>query len=170
MFNPTAPVNEQLALYSDLFMLIAALVYAAAFILFTIDMATASATIRRLEADLAAQRGQVRTAPAHETVGVAVGGSTAVGASASDAARPAAAAEPGVDADGDLVDEDMDYTGGGRRPVANVAVAVLAVGWALHAFAVVARGLAASRVPWGNLYEFMTTGALVITTVYLLFL
>ena len=61
MFNPTAPVNEQLALYSDLFMLIAALVYAAAFILFTIDMATASATIRRLEADLAAQRGQVRT-------------------------------------------------------------------------------------------------------------
>ena len=24
MFNPTAPVNEQLALYSDLFMLIAA--------------------------------------------------------------------------------------------------------------------------------------------------
>ena len=55
MFNPTAPVNEQLALYSDLFMLIAALVYAAAFILFTIDMATASATIRRLEADLAAR-------------------------------------------------------------------------------------------------------------------
>ena len=170
MFNPTAPVNEQLALYSDLFMLIAALVYAAAFILFTIDMATASATIRRLEADLAAQRGQVRTAPARETVGVAVGGSTAVGASDSDTARPAAAAEPGVDADDDLVDEDMDYTGGGRRPVANVAVAVLAVGWALHAFAVVARGLAASRVPWGNLYEFMTTGALVITTVYLLFL
>ena len=53
MFNPTAPVNEQLALYSDLFMLIAALVYAAAFILFTIDMATASATIRRLEDELA---------------------------------------------------------------------------------------------------------------------
>ena len=51
-----------------------------------------------------------------------------------------------------------------------MAVAVLAVGWALHAFAVVARGLAAYRVPWGNLYEFMTTGALVITTVYLLFL
>lgn len=102
--------------------------------------------------------------------GVAVGGSTAVGASASDAARPTGAAERGVDADGALVDEDMDYTGGGRRPVANVAVAVLAVGWALHAFAVVARGLAASRVPWGNLYEFMTTGALVITTVYLLFL
>ena len=153
MFNPTAPVNEQLALYSDLFMLIAALVYAAAFILFTIDMATASATIRRLEADLAAQRGQVRTAPSRETVGAAVGGSTAVGASASDAARPTGAAERGVDADGALVDENMDYTGGGRRPVANVAVAVLAVGWALHAFAVVSRGLAAARVPWGNLYE-----------------
>ena len=137
MFNPMAPVNEQLAYYSDLFMLIAALVYAVSFILFAIDMATSSATIRRLEAELA---------------------------------REAAADGRAAGAAVDLVDEDMDYTGNGRRPVANVAVAVLALGWALHAFAVVARGLAAHRVPWGNLYEFMTTGAVLITTVYLAFL
>ncbi|TFI38834.1 c-type cytochrome biogenesis protein CcsB, partial [Micrococcus endophyticus] len=73
MFNPTAPVNEQLALYSDLFMLIAALVYAAAFILFTVDMATSSATIRRLEEDLAAQRGDVRFVPDREAAREAVG-------------------------------------------------------------------------------------------------
>ncbi|MBB5847510.1 c-type cytochrome biogenesis protein CcsB [Micrococcus endophyticus] len=187
MFNPTAPVNEQLALYSDLFMLIAALVYAAAFILFTVDMATSSATIRRLEEDLAAQRGDVRFVPdreaAREAVGAGVGASAgsagagvpAASGSTAGAATGAAWADSrasglGTGSDTGLVDDDMDYTGGGRRPIANVAVAVLATGWALHAFAVVARGLAASRVPWGNLYEFMTSGALVITTVYLLFL
>lgn len=167
MFNPTAPVNEQLALYSDLFMLIAALVYAASFILFTIDMATSSATIRRLEEDLAAQRGAVHPAPALETVGAGVGG---VGSTPATSGSTPVPGVPGAGGEPGLVDEDMDYTGAGRRPLANVAVAVLAVGWALHAFAVVARAFAASRVPWGNLYEFMTTGALVITTVYLLFL
>ncbi|QCP07472.1 c-type cytochrome biogenesis protein CcsB [Micrococcus luteus] len=181
MFNPTAPVNEQLALYSDLFMLIAAFVYAAAFVLFTIDMATSSATIRRLEEDLAAQRGPARLAPARETVGAgfggsSLGGSSSVGSTGAGSSAggpgvlPGEARAAGLGDEPGLVDEDMDYTGGGRRPIANVAVAVLAVGWALHAFAVIARGLAASRVPWGNLYEFMTTGALVITTVYLLFL
>lgn len=181
VFNPTAPVNEQLALYSDLFMLIAAFVYAAAFVLFTIDMATSSATIRRLEEDLAAQRGPARLAPARETVGAgfggsSLGGSSSVGSTGAGSSAggpgvlPGEARAAGLGDEPGLVDEDMDYTGGGRRPIANVAVAVLAVGWALHAFAVIARGLAASRVPWGNLYEFMTTGALVITTVYLLFL
>jgi len=174
VFNPMTPVNEQLAYYSDLFMFIAALVYAGAFILFAVDMATASATIRRLEAELDAQAGvdrdvasrvrerQLAGVGAGSGVGTPAGGAHALGtdASASSAGR----------SDAELVDDDMDYTGAGRRPVANVAVAVLAVGWALHAFAVVARGLAASRVPWGNLYEFMTTGALVIVTVYLAFL
>ena len=47
-------INLQLASYSDLFMLIAALVYAAAFIVFAIDMATSSKAIRTLEAELAA--------------------------------------------------------------------------------------------------------------------
>ena len=141
MFNPTAPVNEQLASYSDLFMLIAALVYAGAFILFAIDMAVSSSTIARLERELADER---------EASGL-----------------PARGAD---EAQTELVDDDMEYTGTGRRPIANVAVAVTGVGWALHAFAVIARGIAASRVPWGNLYEFMTTGALLVVTVYLAFL
>ena len=141
MFNPTAPVNEQLASYSDLFMLIAALVYAGAFILFAIDMAVSSSTIARLERELADER---------EASGLAARGAD--------------------EAQAELVDDDMEYTGTGRRPIANVAVAVTGVGWALHAFAVIARGIAASRVPWGNLYEFMTTGAVLVITVYLAFL
>ena len=43
------PINYQLAAYSDLFMLIAAIVYAAAFIAFALDMASSSKTIRALE-------------------------------------------------------------------------------------------------------------------------
>lgn len=158
MFNPTAPVNEQLAEYSDLFMLIAAFVYAGAFILFAVDMAVSSSTIRRLEEELAAERALA----GHGTAPAAAGRSSASAGLGS--ATGSSASAPG------LVDEDMDYTGRGRRPLANVAVAVMGIGWAVHAFAVVARGLAASRVPWGNLYEFMTTGALVIVTVYLGFL
>ncbi len=175
MFNPMTPVNEQLAYYSDLFMLIAALVYAVSFILFAIDMATSSATIRRLEDELA-REGHAEAAvhaPARERelAAVGAGGATAVGVSGTGTPVRGAAGSAGASVGTvDLVDEDMDYTGNGRRPVANVAVAVLAIGWALHAFAVVARGLAAHRVPWGNLYEFMTTGAVLITTVYLAFL
>ena len=56
------PINLQLASYSDLFMLIAALVYAAAFVLFALDMANSSRTIRTLEAELAADTARRRQA------------------------------------------------------------------------------------------------------------
>ena len=43
-------------------------------------------------------------------------------------------------------------------------------GWrsALHLGGVVARGLSAHRAPWGNMYEFTISGAVVITGVFLL--
>ena len=72
------PINLQLASYSDLFMLIAALVYAAAFILFALDMANSSKTIRTLEAELA-------TDTAREREGQLVG----AGAAAADSRRSA---------------------------------------------------------------------------------
>jgi len=150
------PINLQLASYSDLFMLIAALVYAAAFILFALDMANSSRTIRGLEAELA--RAEARE-------GRLVGAGVAAPGTGPTAA-PAAPAATGPE----LVDEDMEYLGAARRPVANVAVALMVIGVLLHAFAVIARGLAAHRVPWGNMYEFCTTGALLVAAVYLLFL
>jgi len=48
---------------------------------------------------------------------------------------------------------------------AGVSLTVLAFGVLL--VGVVARGLAAERVPWGNMYEFATTGLLVATGIYL---
>src|SRR5690625_5326390 len=69
-----------------------------------------------------------------------------------------------------LVSDDMEYTDSIKRPAANIGVAIMVVATLAHAFAVIARAVAASRVPWGNLYEFMTSGALVISVVYLVFL
>ncbi len=53
-------INVELAEYSELFMLIAAFIYTLAFILFTIDAARSSATIRRVEAELAEEQAAER--------------------------------------------------------------------------------------------------------------
>lgn len=140
------PVNETLAQYSELFMLIAALTYLVAFFFFSWDMATASRSIKKLEAEL-------ETEHAKELVGASGG--------------------PAVSAPTDspqLVSEDMEYTEGIKRPAANIGVAIFVLAVLGHGFAVVSRAVAASRAPWGNLYEFMTSGALVIALVYLVFL
>ena len=139
------PVNETLASYSEQFMLIASFIYLAAFLLFAWDIATASKAVKQLEAELATERSK-------QLVGA--------GASAED--QPTQTRR--------FVSDDMEYTDGVKRPAANIAVAIMAIATLAHAFAVIARGIAASRVPWSNLYEFMTSGALVISVVYLVFL
>ncbi|MFN2522644.1 MAG: c-type cytochrome biogenesis protein CcsB [Mycobacteriales bacterium] len=47
------------------------------------------------------------------------------------------------------------------------AMALTVAGWALHLGSVVTRGLAAGRVPWGNMYEFSSVAALVAVTGFL---
>lgn len=49
----------------------------------------------------------------------------------------------------------------------SAALIVTVVGFAAHALGVVTRGLAAERVPWGNMYEFATTGALAVMATFL---
>lgn len=68
---------------------------------------------------------------------------------------------------GQTADDAMLYSGE-RRPAANVAVAVMVLAAVVHLAGVVTRGLAAGRVPWGNMYEFCTTGALVVSAVFLI--
>ena len=55
-----------------------------------------------------------------------------------------------------------------RRKLARVAMALTVIGFLLQLAATVMRGLAASRVPWANMYEFAMTGTLVIVGVFLL--
>ncbi|CAB4583412.1 unannotated protein [freshwater metagenome] len=51
--------------------------------------------------------------------------------------------------------------------IARIATALMVLGFLLLLAAVIARGLSAHRVPWGNMYEFSITGALAFTGAYL---
>lgn len=55
-----------------------------------------------------------------------------------------------------------------KRKLARIAMALTVLGWLLQLSATIMRGLAASRVPWANMYEFAMTGTLIIIGVYLL--
>ena len=51
--------------------------------------------------------------------------------------------------------------------VARIATAMMILGFILLFAGVIARGMSASRVPWGNMYEFSITGALAFSGAYL---
>ena len=51
-----------------------------------------------------------------------------------------------------------------------MAVSLTVLAFALHASSVLTRGLSAGRPPWGNMFEFSTTGALAVTGVFLVLL
>ncbi|NYG22109.1 cytochrome c-type biogenesis protein CcsB [Agromyces hippuratus] len=117
----------------------AMVVYAIAFIAFSIDLARRSAAA---------------TAAADAAARVEVNEAVAVGASGGQ--RSAVAAKPAA---------SVAY---GRSPALRVGVAMTVLAWILHLSATVLRGLAAGRVPWANMYEFALTGTLIITTVFLI--
>ena len=52
--------------------------------------------------------------------------------------------------------------------VARIATAMMILGFFLLFAGVIARGVSAGRVPWGNMYEFSITGALAFSGAYLL--
>ncbi|MFI7482168.1 c-type cytochrome biogenesis protein CcsB [Kocuria sp. M1R5S2] len=161
-------VNETLGAWSELFMLLAAMTYLVSFVAFAWDMASASRSLAGAARDRDEELvGAVSGSPVS---GSAVSGSAASDVSADGPGGPPSgrggrAAERAVLA-GEVADARMRYTGA-RRPAARVAVAVMALAAAVHLAAVLARAFAAGRVPWGNMYEFCTTGALVVAGVYL---
>jgi cytochrome c-type biogenesis protein CcsB len=165
-------INESLAQWSELFMLLAAVTYLVAFVAFAWDIAAHSkATLR---ADAASLRGQEAKRPAMAG-GAGAGALDPADEAGTDAETSAEAGAYGGSAPSDFdrtsgrrtADDSMAYSGV-RRPAANVGVAVMVIGVLIHAAGVLTRGLAASRVPWGNMYEFCTTGALVVAVVFLI--
>ncbi|MDO5617490.1 c-type cytochrome biogenesis protein CcsB [Kocuria sp.] len=180
-------VNTTLGTWSELFMLMAALVYMFVFIAFAWDMASHSKTLR--EAERREQRSEDR---AEALVGA---GSRAGGAAGSAAAPGEGAAQDwatssrddrndagsgsragwrsnGAKAlEGQVADSSMAYADNDhRRPAARIAVVLMVLAFAIHLAAVIMRAIAANRVPWSNMYEFSTTGALLIVAVYLVML
>ncbi|MFZ3454340.1 c-type cytochrome biogenesis protein CcsB [Arthrobacter sp. 7Tela_A1] len=145
-------IDYQLAEYSDLFMLLAAFTYTVAFLAFTWDLAKSSKTLNAIDQKAA------HAAPAQRVM-----------ATSGAPAGPEGSARQWGGGEAVTADDAMGYTGV-RRNAARVAVALTVLGTLIHAAAVVMRGMAAHRVPWGNMYEFCTTGALVVSVIFLLVL
>lgn len=61
--------------------------------------------------------------------------------------------------------KNMDYKR--TEKVARIATAMMILGFILLVAGVIARGLSAGRVPWGNMYEFSITGAMAFSGAYL---
>jgi len=93
-----------------------------------------------------------RTVPALATVGAADDAEPSSPAPAA----PAPPAEAGSDGPVDRAE---------RFGRIGVSLTVLAAG--LHLAGVLSRGLSVGRVPWGNMYEFVTAGTLVVVLLYL---
>ena len=61
--------------------------------------------------------------------------------------------------------QKLDYKR--TEKVARIATAMMILGFILLVIGVIARGISAGRVPWGNMYEFSITGAMAFCGAYL---
>ena len=160
-------INETMGQYSELFMLLAAGTYTVAFIAFAWDLAKSSKALRAVDLK-AAQAGAATKVPVAAGVGAASAGARLDGP-ADRAERPSSsAAKAGGAGTGGVMTADGDMKYAERRVPARVAVALTTLAVLIHGAGVVTRALGAGRVPWGNMYEFLTTGAFLVAAVFLL--
>jgi cytochrome c-type biogenesis protein CcsB len=156
------PVNTGLAAVSNDFLLAAVAIYALAMLAYAFDFAFGGR-----------QAAAVPAARARDLVGVAAGAGPAPVQAGSPASGPAAGGPPGERAGAPagtapagaapggrsaaLADTLIRWLGGGpARFWVTIAVVLNCVGLAAHVTGVVTRGLAVHRLPWGDMYEFVT--------------
>jgi cytochrome c-type biogenesis protein CcsB len=133
-------VDETLAGYANLLLYGAMAAYTAAFLAFVLDLAGGTARAERQ-----------RTLAEREVVPVGAG----------------AAVPPASGAAGNLSPSDGTPPPRERRQAAAIGVSLTVLALLLHLAAVAARGWSVHRPPWGNMYEFATAGAAVVTLVFL---
>lgn len=159
-------INQTLANWSEILMVVAAFAYTLAFLGFAWDLAVNSRTAQKDAQALVENKEQepalvgagAAKAKAVRISGVEQGtGERGAGYKGTQAVKLKA----------HVADAEMRYTGE-RRPAARIGVALMVVATLIHAGGVISRGLAAHRVPWGNMYEFLTTGAFFAAVIFLL--
>jgi cytochrome c-type biogenesis protein CcsB len=155
------PVNLALGHVSNAFLIAALVIYSFSVVAFAGDFAygrprRASAARGQQAGDRAAALAAVGAAGAAGT-GPAAGASAATADAADSAADRAAAAPPDGPA-GSMPEPAVPALRAIREAGRWVLAAVVlsTVGVAAHIAAVVTRGLAVHRAPWGNMYEFVT--------------
>ncbi|MET3636948.1 cytochrome c-type biogenesis protein CcsB [Curtobacterium oceanosedimentum] len=132
-------MTTNLATYSVVLTYSAMAVYVIAFISFALDMAKRSGQV-------ASAAGAGSAAPAERTVATVQGGTVVL----------------------EKVDTGRSSSGGGGTKFERVGMAMTILALVLHVGATVLRGIAADRVPWGNMFEFSLTGTALITLIFLL--
>jgi cytochrome c-type biogenesis protein CcsB len=150
-------INQQFANYSNLFIALALVGYAVAFLGYCAEWAFGSRNPGK-----AVRIGARVTSAAGEVAGQVE--SAAVGASGtSSVAVLVKTVEDG---------EEPTVAGGSVRAEIFGRFAVLAtvLGFAFHSAGVLFRGLAAHRVPWANMYEFSCAAALAMSLAYMVLL
>lgn len=133
---------EQLAGLSDLFVVAAVLLYVFGMVGFAVELA-----FGRFRPGRTAAVGAVAKQP----VAVGVGG--AAGPEAGETGVSEAEVVAGADASAGVAEAGGQSPGAARA--GTVALALAWLGWAANLAAIVTRGLAVERWPWGNMYEFV---------------
>jgi cytochrome c-type biogenesis protein CcsB len=138
------PINFTLADLSNGLLLSTLILYALAMLCYACDFAFARHRVVAGVTEAEAARTQV---PALVGAGAGVGAGTGAGG-------PSAP----VKADLTLADAAGEVSPPSRWPAGfwlRLAFGLACIGWVLHVAAVLTRGLAEHRVPWGNMYEFI---------------
>nr|WP_243400021.1 c-type cytochrome biogenesis protein CcsB [Arthrobacter glacialis] len=149
-------------------MLTAGFAYLVAFCAYTWDLVTFSQAVKRGLAGEQDAADKTLSSKEAALVGArAAAGQGLEGGPQDKGVRPSSKTHAG--ANGVTAGDSMRY-GKERRVVARVAVALTVVAVVVQGIAVVLRGAAAGRVPWGNMYEFCTTGSFAVVVVFLLVL
>lgn len=132
-------MTTNLATYSVVLTYSAMAVYVIAFISFALDMAKRAGQVTTAA-------GAGAAAPEERTVATVQGGTVVL----------------------EKVGTTSGRSGGGGTKFERVGMAMTILALVLHVAATVLRGIAADRVPWGNMFEFSLTGTALITLIFLL--
>jgi cytochrome c-type biogenesis protein CcsB len=135
--------NLGLAQLSDHLLIVAVVVYSLAMLAYAGDFAYG----RHVKAAGAAGKA---ARPVPELAGVGASGGAATPGTPEGPEQPAAAVPPAATADSAPGDA------GRLGPLIRGAIALTYLGLAAHVAGVITRGLAVHRVPWGDMYEFIT--------------
>ncbi|WP_163553969.1 c-type cytochrome biogenesis protein CcsB [Candidatus Frankia alpina] len=172
-------VNEGIASLSDHLFGSGMAVYAAAMLGYAAEFAFSRLGTRSGAVELSAEVPAARTADDRPAVLVGAGAPADAGSSieidpAAAALAAARAREIEAVRQRDTVahtlvagnDGDIEVPASARW-IGRIAVLLTVVGWALHLGSVITRGIAADRVPWGNMYEFSSMICLIAVTTFL---
>ncbi len=159
-------INATLAQVSNYLIYSAMLVYTGAFIAYAAELAYGNSFIRRQAAvpgDVVGAGSGEQTVPSElvAVAGEARSASSGGPAGGTSARRAAPTGAPSGSA------TDVDERPARADRVGRIGVSLTVLAFLLHAGAVLTRGLAAGRLPWGNMYEFNVAGALAVTGVFL---